>query len=232
MTIARFSLREILDPVATEAFFEQHWETKPLVVQRGRPDYFESLLQLTEVDRIISTMDLRHPQISMINATRSIDSADYTVGSSAIDRVGLYRQFADGSTIVLAQLQNYMPTLASLCRALEYEFSMPFQANVYLTPEKAQGFQPHHDTHDVFVLQIAGSKHWRIYQSPLLLPLRGQEHDPTKPAASLVDREFDLNAGDIVYIPRGIVHEARTNGEGDVPVNVEKGGAALLALSR
>ena len=37
-------------------------------------------------------------------------------------------------------------------------------ANVYLTPPGTQGFAPHFDDVDVFILQLEGKKHWRLYE--------------------------------------------------------------------
>ena len=50
----------------------------------------------------------------------------------------------------------------------------PVQANAYATPAGAQGFAVHHDTHDVFVLQVAGEKRWLVYEPALELPLKDQ----------------------------------------------------------
>ena len=78
------------------------------------------------------------------------------------DRVA--EAFADGSTIVLQALHHTWPPLARFCRALEAELGSGAQANSYYTPRRSQGFAVHHDTHDVFVLQVAGEKHWRVYE--------------------------------------------------------------------
>ena len=37
-------------------------------------------------------------------------------------------------------------------------------ANVYLTPPGTQGFAPHFDDVDVFLLQLEGRKQWRVYK--------------------------------------------------------------------
>ncbi|MDQ4129778.1 MAG: cupin domain-containing protein, partial [Actinomycetota bacterium] len=68
----------------------------------------------------------------------------------------------------------------------------------------------HHDTHDVFVLQGAGRKLWRIYEPVLELPLKSQRWsselgDPGEPATELL-----LDAGDTLYLPRGWPHEAES----------------------
>ena len=38
----------------------------------------------------------------------------------------------------------------------------------YLTPPGTQGFAPHYDDIEAFILQLEGKKHWRLY-SPRLI---------------------------------------------------------------
>jgi mannose-6-phosphate isomerase-like protein (cupin superfamily) len=104
-------------------------------------------------------------------------------------------------------------TLADFCRALEQVFSCHVQTNIYLTPPNAQGFAAHYDNHDVFVLQVEGEKRWRLYQTPVDMPYRGEAfrrgaYDPGAPT-----QEFTLKAGDCAYIPRGLMHDADTGGD-------------------
>ena len=62
---------------------------------------------------------------------------------------------------MLNKLEGSLPSLIDLCRSMEREFSCRFQCNIYVTPGgSAQGLKTHYDTHDVFVLQIEGTKHW------------------------------------------------------------------------
>ena len=67
-------------------------------------------------------------------------------------------EFEDGATIVLQGLHLNWQPLAEFCRSLEAELGHPAQANAYFTPRSAQGLPVHHDTHDVFSLQVAGEK--------------------------------------------------------------------------
>lgn len=206
----RPSLEWLINPVSEETFFESYWEKQTLVVKRNQPNYFHSLLSLDEVDRVLTTLDRRHPDITLKNANREITSDDYTVEDDALDVAKVYQLFGEGSTITLAFLDTVVPSLTSFCRALEGEFSFPFQTNIYMTPPGAQGAKPHYDTHDVFVLQVAGSKKWSIYGTPVELPLPAQDFDSTihEQGASIL--EFQLDAGDVAYVPRGIVHDARS----------------------
>ena len=71
---------------------------------------------------------------------------------------------------------------------LEETLGHPAQANAYYTPRAAQGLPVHHDTHDVFVLQVAGEKRWLVYEPALELPLQDQRYsaelgEPGEPVA-------------------------------------------------
>src|SRR5215469_14353700 len=60
----------LINPVSKETFFKEYWEKQPLVVQRGKKDYFWSLFSLDEVDRAITTLNLTYPNIALKNANR------------------------------------------------------------------------------------------------------------------------------------------------------------------
>ena len=111
-------------------------------------------------------------------------------------------------------MQVQHPPLAEFCRELEAELGHPAQANAYYTPASAQGFAVHHDTHDVFCLQVEGEKRWLVYPPVLELPLKQQKYVPAmgEPGEPVMD--VTLRAGDMLYLPRGWLHQAMTS---DVP---------------
>ena len=116
-----------------------------------------------------------------------------------------------GATIVLQGLHLHRPELGAFCRSLERTLGHPAQVNAYFTPRAAQGLPVHHDTHDVFVLQVSGEKRWLVYEPALELPLRNQKYTaemggPGEPVHDLV-----LRPGDMLYLPRGWLHEALTS---------------------
>ena len=113
--------------------------------------------------------------------------------------------------MVLPALQRTWAPLRQLCAALEDEFSHPVHANAYLTPGDSPGFTPHYDTHEVFVLQIAGTKRWRVFQPPQPLPHRSQPFTPIGYALPAPLLELELKPGDLLYLPRGYVHAANTS---------------------
>ena len=156
------SLASIVVPISTEVFFDEYFEAQPLLVARNDAAHFTGLLSLEHVDRIIATLDLRWPDISLINAARKIEPDEYIrQGDAVVAQV--FSLHADVATIILNHLHTLHSPLADFCAALELEFSCPIQSNVYVTPPDAKGFKAHFDTHDLFILQVNGSKRWRLY---------------------------------------------------------------------
>jgi ribosomal protein L16 Arg81 hydroxylase len=193
-----------------EVFFSDYWERKPLVIRRAQPNYYDSLLSLDDIDRVITTVARQYPDVILKNANAEVTVDDYTVRGDSFDVARIYQLFERGSTITLSYLDTVIPVIGHFCRNLEHEFSCPFQANAYMTPAGAQGARPHYDTHDVFVLQVVNSKDWTTYGTPVELPLRGQTFDASTHERGGPTLEFKLNAGDMAYIPRGVVHDARS----------------------
>src|SRR5579863_10585822 len=106
----RPSLEWLINPVSGKTFFESYWEKQTLVVKRNQPNYFHSLLSLDEVDRVLTTLDRRYPDITLKNASREIKSEDYTVDDDALDVAKVYQLFNEGSTVALAFLDTVVPS--------------------------------------------------------------------------------------------------------------------------
>jgi bifunctional lysine-specific demethylase and histidyl-hydroxylase NO66 len=128
------------------------------------------------------------------------------------------RLFADGSTVVLQGLHRLWPPLIEFADQLAADLGHPTQVNAYITPPSSRGFSPHYDVHDVFVLQVAGEKHWTIHEPVLADPLRTQPwNDRAAEVAAAAAGEPVIDAvlrpGDVLYLPRGYLHSARALGE-------------------
>lgn len=210
----RWDLDRLIHPYSVGTFFEQHFESAVLQVPREDRTYYRSLLGMDDIDRVLTTLHLTHPAVHMVNAAKpDLAVGDYTYPSGLIDAARLYQEYADGGTIVLNQLEGSLPSLMDLCRSMEARISHRFQCNIYVTPAQARGLETHYDTHDVFVLQIAGTKHWAIYDTPIERPFRGQDFTPEQFTPGDKTMEFDLEPGDMVYVPRGVMHDATSTDE-------------------
>ena len=202
-----------LDPVGLGEFLDGHWERRPLTVARGETGRFDGILSAADVERLVCETGIRMPAFRLVKDGGPLPAADYTEeipwrperfdGLARVDRVAA--EYAAGATIVLQALHLHWHPAALYCRGLEQRLGFPVQANAYATPGTARGFSVHHDTHDVFVLQVSGSKRWRIYPPVLELPLG---HQRWSGEAGEPVEELTLRAGDTLYLPRGWPHEA------------------------
>jgi hypothetical protein len=213
------ALHRCVSPVEAERFFGEYWERKPLLVPRDEEGRFLDLLSMAEVERRVTAGGLRHPAFRVVKEDAKIVLGDYAEdipwtptsfsGSAQVERVT--GQFERGATIVLQALQFQHAPLADFCRELERELGHPVQVNAYYTPSSAQGFKVHHDTHDVFCLQVEGEKRWLVYPPVLELPLKSQKYSAElgEPGEPLMD--ITMRAGDSLYLPRGWLHQAMTS---------------------
>ncbi len=205
----------LIGPVSGREFIESHYEQRALHCRRADPARFAELLSLDRIDEIIAGSELPSASLSMARGQPPIKRSDYTFRNGAIDRGAVIRHYQRGATIILNQLQQGDARLARFCRALEMVFSCHVQTNVYLTPPGNQGFNTHYDDHDVFIIQLAGRKQWRLYEKPVENPYRGEAFKAGAHSPGEMDQEFLLEPGDCLYIPRGLMHDA--SGCGDAP---------------
>jgi bifunctional lysine-specific demethylase and histidyl-hydroxylase NO66 len=189
------------------------------VIPRGEPGRYDDLLSEGEVERLVCETGLRFPAFRLVKEGAKLEVADYTVDlpwrpvpfarTADVERV--LAEFEAGATIVVQGLHLNRAETATFCRALEGALGHPVQANAYYTPRGSQGLAVHHDTHDVFVLQIAGEKRWLVYEPVLELPLKEQRYRASDGAPGEPVIDTVLGPGDTLYLPRGWLHEARTS---------------------
>ena len=171
---------------------------------------FADLLSLAVLDEVLGRFGVRHPAIKLVRSDGSVPTSEYLWRENMVDPARVAHLFSEGATVIFGSLHDRHEPARRLCSAVTRQISARTQTNIYLTPPDSQGFKPHWDTHDVFVLQVEGSKRWRIYGGGPTLPLKDHKFDPARHAHGDVEHELTLEAGEVLYIPRGIMHAAAT----------------------
>jgi ribosomal protein L16 Arg81 hydroxylase len=222
--VRRFpELTRLIHPFSVADFFASHWEREPLLVQRDDAGYYADLLTLDGIDEVLSQSGPGLDNLRVVVDGKETPVAELGRGrgrngtANALET--LYERYRSGSTVVVDSLQDRWPPLQRLAAALGAELDARVQMNIYLTPAGNQGFAPHYDTHDVFVAQVYGSKVWRLAGAPYPLPLRSRPYDRSQVAPQPA-REFELRAGDVLYLPRGTIHSATANDTASLHVTI------------
>jgi bifunctional lysine-specific demethylase and histidyl-hydroxylase NO66 len=223
------ALVDDLEPFRTEL------PAEPILSKRPA-EPLRALIDFDAVERLLSDHALRYPFIEMIKDGARLPRERFLTGpvgkpngiSELPNATLVTAELEGGASLVLNDLHFTWQPIAGACRRLAHELGMPAHANAYLTPRRSQGFDHHHDTHSVFIIQTEGSKTWQLYRPFLPFPLerhawpsqvlppeewrRLREEPP--------DFEFVLEPGNVLFIPRGWIHNVFANGEPSLHLTV------------
>ncbi|KAM9628749.1 ribosomal oxygenase 2 isoform 6-T6 [Morphnus guianensis] len=199
-----------ISPIKQEMFFREYWEQKPLLVQRNDPllaAYYQSLFQLSDLKELCS-QGLYYGQD--INICRCVNGKKKVLNKEGkVNYMQLKKDFDQKkATIQFHQPQRFKEELWKIQEKLECYFGSLVGSNVYITPQGSQGLPPHYDDVEVFILQLEGKKHWRLYKPTVHL---AREYNvESEDRIGNPTHEFTLKPGDLLYFPRGTIHQADT----------------------
>ncbi|XP_050311214.1 ribosomal oxygenase 1 [Anthonomus grandis grandis] len=210
----------MLDPVTPADFFKIYWEQKVLHVNRSKQEYFKDVFSTKKLDSILREFPLHY--------TRNIDVVVYKDGKKEVmEEEGralpskLWYYYETGCSIRVLNPQTYDQDVHSVISSLQEYFGTMVGANVYLTPPDSQGFAPHFDDIEAFIIQLEGSKYWKLYK-PKDEDVLARDSSQNFNAKDLGPpfMEVKLNAGDVLYFPRGTIHEGHTKEEHSLHITV------------
>ena len=212
-------------PIGRDEFAADYWGRRPLFTRAaGLREDFSDLFSIDAVDELVASRALRTPFVWMAKEGDVLPPTRFTgpggfgaeVGDQ-LDSAKVLAEFANGATLVLQGLHRTWAPLIDFTQQLAEELGHPVQANAYVTPSQNTGFSDHYDVHDVFVLQMAGEKRWRVRPPVLDSPLRDQPWTDHRAQVEEAGRrspehDFTLRPGDVLYLPRGWIHSATALG--------------------
>ncbi|MFG2183047.1 JmjC domain-containing protein [Streptomyces abikoensis] len=198
--------------ITNPADLRGRWPDTPQI-HRGDPSAFASLLTLEGIDALVDLACLAPRNTVLVSSGQLVDRPRF-VNSERIIPGAVRRHIAQGGTLSLRRLHEVLPAVSQFCRELEAETGHPVQANAYLTPAGGQGFRHHWDTHTVVVAQLAGAKVWELQRPAVRDPLAPQDnwtfadkdHYRRLFESAAPDMSPTLRPGDVLWVPRGWVH--------------------------
>ena len=216
----------MLAPMGAERFLAECFEQQPVHIRRADRTYNAGWFTSAELDRQLRECSLRW--------TDEIDCARYQDGKrqtlngddgSVADLATVRARFDEGCSVRLSWPQRHSDPVWAMLALLEERFGCGAGANVYHTPAGCQGFAPHWDDINAFVLQLEGEKSWRLYAPRSEAEVLPRFSSPNLAQEELGDliAQVTLRPGDLLYLPRGLVHQAVSTEAASLHLTVSTG---------
>ncbi len=202
-------LEALIRPLHQDVFFADYFEK----------NHFHTSLQDSlinfDLEKFENLLWSHENELSdRLHLNRKGEEIHYIRDREGMDSFGwVMKHFREGCTVIFNGLETLDPEAAKIALALNDVFHGPTSVNAFLTPPGAQGFLPHFDTHDVFVYQVEGQKVWDLYEGKLRLPMDDQIYLVDQAKLGKPIASYKLQIGDVLYIPRGMIHGAKTTAE-------------------
>ncbi|KAK2706655.1 hypothetical protein QYM36_014639 [Artemia franciscana] len=199
----------MISNVDVKQFMDEYWEKDFLHVKRNNSQYYKKVLSTVEIDRILRKnyiMFTKNIDITTyINGVRKTHNPEGRAYASTV-----WDLYSTGASVRFLNPQTYSNPVWKICEGLQDAFGCFVGANVYLTPPGTQGFAPHYDDIEAFVLQLEGKKRWRVYRPRSQAEECALVSSPNLSEEDLEEPDLDvvLEAGDLLYFPRGFIHQA------------------------
>lgn len=198
-SLAMESLAQLLHPYSVEDFLAHYWGKKAIAIAAKEQRQFDSLFSWQTLNHLLNFHEFHYPDLRLALAGQVLDERE---------NEKLLHWLQQGATLIIDRVHQWVPAIATFTTAVRYELGYATQVNAYCSFPGQQGFACHYDTHDVFILQIDGSKEWRVLTDTFKYPLAQQKSSTLSPPDTPPYLTCVLHPGDVLYIPRGHWHDA------------------------
>lgn len=210
-----------MEPIGLDHFIEKYWEKEVLHIERDDQEFFSTLFSVANLDKVLEFCRPKGSSLRVVKSQQVLNPTIYENQDGSLNLNQLYTAYADGNTIVINEIQRFWDPIKLLVENIRQDLNHNAVANLYLTPENEKALSPHYDTHDVFALQISGEKHWIVYDDTHYKTPLMHSFQPVFQREQLTGaREITLKAGDIMYMPRGVPHEAYTTDSSSMHITI------------
>lgn len=184
------------------------------------------MLAIDDLDRLLAMDSIRRPYVRVTRDGTSVREAAYSCErnvqnvtvTDGLDPAKIQFLFRTGATVTWNSLNHVLPHLRELTERLGDRFATRSDAIAFLTPVDKQGYAPHHDPVDVFVIHLHGKKEWRVWKTPETRRSDTGHYEMEE----LGEPEIKalLEPGDVLYLPYGTPHVATSRDQMSLHLSV------------
>lgn len=218
-------LDRLLAPLDAATFFRDYFGRRHLHV-RGTPERTADIMTLAGLNALMSMTSVWSPQTLKLFVDRApVPVPEYCTRALALggevlrpDPDKVQDWIGRGASVILNDIDALAPGVRHLANTLQEATGGRSQANLYFSMAQRQAFGPHCDVHEVFAVHCHGEKVWNIYENredtPINHPTFQFSDKERERRAGKVAEQVTLRPGDLLYIPRGLYHDALASKNG------------------
>lgn len=205
---------EAIKPLSVQEFVDQYLGARYLL-QKPRIPRFRTMVRWDEINYALDHIRFTPQRMRLVQNNKTIPATAYSFvdddasGASALDARKFERFLANGATLSINKVDELFPEVQTFAESCEEQFRVPVGVNLYAGWRTDNGFDLHWDRHDTLIVQVAGRKHWTVYEPTMEHPLDDRLLAPPQTPKGAPIWEGLLEEGDLLYMPRGWWHVAR-----------------------
>lgn len=195
----------LLGGMSPQQFMKTHWHKKPLLV-RGAIPAFELAKDIGEpLDSAISAEELFKISGNDVVESRLIKAKPWSFADGPFKKKSIPSLDTPDWTLLLQGMEARHPAAAKVISWFRFIPDARLDDLMISIAGPGGGVGPHFDSYDVFLIQMSGRRRWRVSeQKDLTL-------NPDLPLKILqrfqVEQEWDLEPGDMLYLPPHVAHD-------------------------
>jgi len=193
----------IFQPDGVQLFLTEALGRNALYIP-GEAAKFRGLVSWQKVNRLLAYGGLTYPRLRVIQGNQALSPDAYSrIGRSGYARLlvaELTALLRDGALLAIDAIDQLDEQVAELCRTLEKALGIPVTAELYGSWPDSSVRPPLWDDNETLLFQVEGKKQWSLYEPTAYYPMAEMElPEPQGPPRW----HGVVQAGDLVYIPRG-----------------------------
>ena len=197
-------LKSLIDPIGEADFLALLRERKLAFLPGCGARRFETLLNWETLNHLLDSGTFPLAALRVMRESVSIPTNIY-VRHGRVDAAALSKLLDRGVSLIFNLLDEYAPALRTLCKNIARTTSERVCAAAVITSGRGGAFKCHYDTEDSVILQVAGTKHWKVFNFPVVNPVPGMaERSPPEGLTPIFDQM--LQPGDLLFVPAGYWH--------------------------
>lgn len=192
----------LLNGLTPAEFMAEYWQKKPLLIRGAMPG-FSGLLDPSELAGLACDADVP-ARLIQFDPERQQEGEGWQVTQGPFDDDDFSALPAQYWTLLVQGVNHVLPEAQALLNQFKFVPNARLDDVMVSYAPTGGGVGAHIDSYDVFLLQGAGKRRWRISQQTDLrlipnAPLRILSHFEC-------EQEWVLEPGDMLYLPPNVAH--------------------------